>query len=337
MDPQTDLKGLVKAQTEFIKKLSSSHSALVPTLLPLMQKASLGMINTSSIPTLLYRLQKGTQAAGAAAKRRSTMTITHAQLAAESAQLILEYIAKHNPELFKSHIGELVKALASGGAKTDGTSKTNGAGGDVDMDDNDSVDEASGKADSGENRVVGIALRALAAVVRWDKGLAPVERYVFLPDHSCSFWDPRRGLTCVLLSFLAYFTFRAPSGPSIPSRTIERIRKHALGSDLRHAKFAARFLAFTKNSRKICGEVVEVDFVILSLPFLCSLVGVQTIVNSLHDAEPAFLAAHVTVLAQLARFAPDAIEEKSEEIVTFLMRNLLMVPSEAVVCLFLWY
>ena len=53
----------------------------------------------------------------------------------------------------------------------------------------------------------------------------------------------------------------------------------------------------------------------------------QSIVENLPDASEDQVVAHVAVLAQLAKFAPDAFEHKSEVIIPFLLKNILMVPS----------
>jgi len=45
-------------------------------------------------------------------------------------------------------------------------------------------------------------------------------------------------------------------------KTNERIMKFALGSDWRRAKFAARYLAFSKNKDELCNAVVEVTCII---------------------------------------------------------------------------
>ena len=39
------------------------------------------------------------------------------------------------------------------------------------------------------------------------------------------------------------------------------------------------------------------------------------------------LVAHIVVLAEIARIMPDAFEQKSEEIMNFLVKHVLMVPS----------
>ncbi|KAJ7057849.1 hypothetical protein C8F01DRAFT_1151285 [Mycena amicta] len=74
------------------------------------------------------------------------------------------------------------------------------------------------------------------------------------------------------------------------------------------SKVAARFLAFAKRP-SLCIEVIE------------------TIADSLGQTIPEVLVAHVAVLAQFARYAPDAFEHKSDVLMSFLIKDLLMVPT----------
>jgi len=55
---------------------------------------------------------------------------------------------------------------------------------------------------------------------------------------------------------------------------------------------------------------------------------VEKISNSLSETEPSLLVARIAALAQIARYAPDAFEQKSDVIVSFLLKNVLMVPTE---------
>lgn len=64
------------------------------------RRASLYIINQSAIPTLLRRVARGADADG---------DLTYA---AHSAQTWLTFVAKHQPALFKHHVGELTKATA---------------------------------------------------------------------------------------------------------------------------------------------------------------------------------------------------------------------------------
>jgi len=61
----------------------------------LLRRASLRIVNQSSIPTLVKRVQKG-----------------DGQSSTHNAQTILTYISKHCPALYKPHVGELAKAIA---------------------------------------------------------------------------------------------------------------------------------------------------------------------------------------------------------------------------------
>lgn len=64
-----------------------------------LRRASLPIVNQSSIPTLIKRLQKGPEGNG------------HADVA-ECARTWLVFVSKHLPALYKLHVGELSKAIA---------------------------------------------------------------------------------------------------------------------------------------------------------------------------------------------------------------------------------
>ncbi|KAJ7637138.1 armadillo-type protein [Roridomyces roridus] len=215
MDPQTDLKALVKATNEFIKRVETESAGIAPTMTLVLRQASLRLINQSSVPTLLKRLGK-----------------PH-RLTADNASKLIRYIAKHLPALFKSHIAELVKGLAAP-----------------------------------DPILVEVSLQALSALVKWDEKVGPTDK-----------------------------------------RTIDRIKRLALEGTCRQAKFAARFLAFSKEKAVVCAEVVD------------------TIADALGTTAPEILVAHVAVLGQFARFAPDAFEQRSDILMTFLVKKLLMVPT----------
>lgn len=51
----------------------------------------------------------------------------------------------------------------------------------------------------------------------------------------------------------------------------------------------------------------------------------QSIARGLPEADPELLIAHVTVLAQLTLKSPDAFEQKSDVIMAFLLKQVLMV------------
>ncbi|KAF6757823.1 cohesin-associated protein Pds5 [Ephemerocybe angulata] len=102
MDPQTDLKSLVKATSEFTRRLTDSASALLPTLTIFLRRTSFRILNTSSVPSLLKRVAKGTGGS----------TAGHLVQTAGNAQTLLNFASKYCAGLYKGHVQELVKCLA---------------------------------------------------------------------------------------------------------------------------------------------------------------------------------------------------------------------------------
>ncbi|KAL0069681.1 Sister chromatid cohesion protein pds5 [Marasmius tenuissimus] len=229
MDVQTDLKGLIKATNEFTRRLEQAQSGLLSTMTIFLRRASLWIVNSSSIPTLLRTAQHGK----ATAKGR---TMTKANQSAGNALVLLNWMAKHCPALFKSHVDALVSVIQDGN----------------------------------NEKSVTIALQALAEVCRCDKSVAPSEQEI-----------------------------------------LDQVRDFALGSNRRHSKFAARFLAFCEDKDQHCMGLAE------------------TIADSLEDAPGDQLVAHITVLDQLVRFNPDSFEHRSDVITAFLLKKLLMVSDPA--------
>lgn len=69
-----------------------------------LRRSSLRIVNTSSIPTLIKRVHKGSDGNGAAHSQHSHV--------AHNAQTWLTFISKHYPALYKLHIGELSKGIS---------------------------------------------------------------------------------------------------------------------------------------------------------------------------------------------------------------------------------
>ncbi|KAF9457542.1 armadillo-type protein [Collybia nuda] len=223
MDQQTDLKALVKAANEFNRRVEQSSASIAATMTALLRRCSPWILNQSSIPTLIKRVQKG----HGNATSQSHATAAH-------AETLLTFVSKHSPALYKPHISELTKAIA----------------------------------DEKNTTLVEVSLRALAGVISWDDKLAPTDK-----------------------------------------RTNERLSRLALQSNYRYAKFAARALAFSKNKDEVCAEMVE------------------SIVEGMTDCSPELLVGHIAVLAQFAKYIPDAFEHRSDVIMAFLLKKVLMVPS----------
>src|ERR1700736_959973 len=72
---------------------------------------------------------------------------------------------------------------------------------------------------------------------------------------------------------------------SVHRRTMERIMRYVLDSNPRHAKFAARLLAFSKNREKTCNEVIEVIVSRIELDASTEVFS-QSIADRLSDANP---------------------------------------------------
>ncbi|EIW77089.1 cohesin-associated protein Pds5 [Coniophora puteana RWD-64-598 SS2] len=217
-DTQSDLKSLVKASSEFLRRTEQSAPSALGTMSIFLRRATLRLVNTSSVPTLLKRV---------ASHQQNTNAHAH-------ARTVLTYVSKHCPALFKPHVSELAKALAEKGERNAG--------------------------------LVEVGLMALAAVVRWDGSLAVGDR-----------------------------------------RTLERIKQAVLGPNARHAKFAARYLAYCKDREEMAIEVIE------------------KIADELEDVDDEHLVAHLAVLAQFARLSQEVFAHRSEVVTTFLLKKVLMV------------
>ncbi|KZV76642.1 hypothetical protein PENSPDRAFT_598127 [Peniophora sp. CONT] len=114
----------------------------------------------------------------------------------------------------------------------------------------------------------------------------------------------------VVVQCLAAVCAHNPELLPTDKRTRERIRAAALGGAPRAAKFAARLVA-----RGALGEGGSLEIV-------------ETIADALQDADETKLVAHIAVLAQLARLSPDAFEARSEDVIAFLVKRVLMVSCE---------
>lgn len=71
----------------------------------MLRRASLRIVNQSSIPTFIKRVQKGESAADDSGN-------SYAHLSAQNAQIWMSYVSKHCPAIHKLHVGELSKAIA---------------------------------------------------------------------------------------------------------------------------------------------------------------------------------------------------------------------------------
>lgn len=117
-----DLKALVKntvcffafslesasifSQNEFLRRVEQLSPSMVETMSVIHRKASLWIINTSSIPSLVKRIQRAPTEEG------DDPSPSEAERLARVAKVALSFVSKHCPAIYKPHVGEFVKALA---------------------------------------------------------------------------------------------------------------------------------------------------------------------------------------------------------------------------------
>ncbi|EJD05552.1 uncharacterized protein FOMMEDRAFT_132048 [Fomitiporia mediterranea MF3/22] len=123
--------------------------------------------------------------------------------------------------------------------------------------------------------------------------------------------DKNQTLVEVCLQALAAVSRYDPDITPNDRRTIDRLVGYVRGPSPKLAKFAARVLAFSRNKDELCSEIVK--FIATSLP----------------EAESETLVAHLAVLVEMVRSAPDAFEQRSDVIIEFLLKEVLMKSSNA--------
>lgn len=93
MDPQSDLKSIVKASNEFLRRIEQSLESTLSTMIIFLRRATLRVVNQSSISTLIKKVQKSAPSS-------------------KHAQQLLTFVSKHCPILYKPHVSELTKAIS---------------------------------------------------------------------------------------------------------------------------------------------------------------------------------------------------------------------------------
>lgn len=81
-------------------------------------------------------------------------------------------------------------------------------------------------------------------------------------------------------------------------------------------------LASLKDHDDTCVEIIEVGACVCARDDL--FIALKSISERLSEATPEELVAHTTVLVQMARFKPTAFEHRSDAIMAFLIKKLLM-------------
>jgi hypothetical protein len=81
----------------------------------------------------------------------------------------------------------------------------------------------------------------------------------------------------------------------------------------------------SKNKEDFGLDIINVCFRFTGVQVTDSLI--KSISEDLQNVDDQKLVAHITVLAELAHKVPDAFESKSEEIMNFIVKQILMTPS----------
>lgn len=107
VSPESDFKTMHRAIKEFVKRVQGSPKPhILDTLLPLLYRSSYILYNKNHLSTFMDCSKSDKDGLGAAAQEVTTE------------------ISQHNPDLFKTHVGQLCKDLVDGAPNSD---KTNDA------------------------------------------------------------------------------------------------------------------------------------------------------------------------------------------------------------------
>jgi len=92
-------------QAEFTRRVEQASSAISSTMTALLRRASLRLINQSSVPTLIKHVRNGDFS-------EQSQSQSSADMSANNASVALTCISKYCPAMFRSHVPELVKSVA---------------------------------------------------------------------------------------------------------------------------------------------------------------------------------------------------------------------------------
>ncbi|KAG8906739.1 hypothetical protein FRB99_006230 [Tulasnella sp. 403] len=96
VDPEADLKTLVKSQNELLRRVEQTNPTILDTMGLVLRRTMLWVVNRSSIPTLMKRLRLDDSTADPTSMR---------------VQTLLQFASKHCPVIYKPHAVELAKAI----------------------------------------------------------------------------------------------------------------------------------------------------------------------------------------------------------------------------------
>lgn len=113
-DPQQDIKTLVKSRNDALRRIGNSNGSILDTMTGFIQGNGYFILNRSSVPELIKKLQVHPRQAASSLKASSSQLEENDQMSETqrtSANYLLEFMAKHSPQMFVLHVPELCKAL----------------------------------------------------------------------------------------------------------------------------------------------------------------------------------------------------------------------------------
>ncbi|PWY99706.1 ARM repeat-containing protein [Testicularia cyperi] len=285
-DPQQDLKSLVKSRNDALRRIENASSSILPTMAALIRIGGFFILNRSSVPTLLKRLQqapkKAAASAAAAAAAASSSSSSSQALAGNdsqfseggfggsdteafrsSAQELLEFMAKRCPQMFAMHVPELCRALLA-----------------------DDTGSASNVV------LTTVCLQALASVAQWNVSKVSLDKRTVerLSRYVLKGTPEQSKFAAKLLSIVA-------TGGTRGGRKAAGQKPGAPGTSV--------------SSTAAYGVLEET---------------LDSLAKHLGTAKPERQAASLLALAQLFKHAPDTVENVADTVVKTILGDVLLKP-----------
>ena len=120
MDPSSDLKTIIRHHADALKRIETASSSIAETMNVFVRRSGFLIINRSCIPHLVKKVQKasggGREATpssenGDSQERNGGEVDEQTMVTGRNAYRLLEIIAKHCPQLYKSYLPDLAKTL----------------------------------------------------------------------------------------------------------------------------------------------------------------------------------------------------------------------------------
>ncbi|KAN0065934.1 Sister chromatid cohesion protein pds5 [Thecaphora frezii] len=296
LDPQQDLKSLAKARADALRRVENANATILDTMTTFIRSGSFFLVNRSSIPTLVKRLQQNkndftpSQVIRESQSQGIEETESQARVLARSmAQLpdmeafkacaneVLEFVAKHCPQMFVAHVAELCRSLH----------------------------------DDGNRILVQTCLQALAALAQWNVDKVQLDKKTI--DRAARHVHRGTPLQAKFAAKLLAIVGYAGSGKG-KGKEAER-EKEPPASRRGGLQRAGSSQQNGGNATSIAYQVVEEVL--------------ETLARELGKTSGERQVASLEALAQLFKHAPDATENVADTVVKTLLAGILCKPNSA--------